>query len=52
MLEVFVLSYLYVWNQMPWRNLQTIVLPQVNIVLWGLFAAFGPEELVRVKNIC
>ena len=27
MLAVFAPSSLYVWNQMLWRNLQTIVLP-------------------------
>ena len=36
MLKVFASSFLCIWNQMPWKNLKTIVLPQdfYHVLLW------------------
>ena len=42
MLEVFAPSSLCVWNQMPWRNLQTRVLP------YSPFILFSPLSLTYI----
>ena len=47
MLEEFVPAFRYVWNQMPWRNLQTRVLPQ------DLFAHIPLmiQQIVRIPTV-